>query len=282
MSRRAAEAIAAFEKIEKRGGSPTEGYILVCSVPIKSSSTADAFVKGLSSSHWRVVLGCLKNVGRWAAFPDKFIPELIRLLQHRETSVQSEAAKALGAFGSEAELAVPKLVQLCPKAELLVAEQVVLSLCAIPGGESHARTILLEYLDASRRGEEWCSDYVVKPAEYEPYGRSGLNVPKIGKVCSLLSGIEVEKEDTLERVGDHFRANSWGSEENPNILRNVQTELLSVFRRLGCSGVQDDIVEFVRTYPEEARGRMARQLLYFNPDDWTEEQRERLVHSSSL
>ena len=174
------------------------------------------------------------------------------------------------------------LVELCPKAELLVAEQIVLSLCAIPSGECHARAILLDYLDASRRGEEWCSDYMMKPAEYEPYGRSGLNVPKIGKVCNLLSGIEVEKKDTLERVGDHFRATRWGSEESPNILRNVQAELLAVFRRLGCSGVQDDIVEFVKSYPEDARGRMAHQLLYFHPDDWTEEQRERLIHSSSL
>ena len=267
-----ARTISTFAKREMLGKSnPNLGYDALGSFPIRTRADAEAFLKGLKCREWRVVLGCLQNIGRWASYPEIYVEPVALLLRHTESSIQGEAAKVLGTFGEHSNSVVPQLESALHSTDLLVAREIVFSLCAIPAGRKSAHRAFLEYIDGSQGGQEWAGDHLVRPNQYEPYGVGSLNVQLLDRAVFLLTLLDEFQESTMEKANHWFNAPTWGPKEMPI---QVQTSLCNLFVAFGCEGQQDALIRYLKKMLDDRQERYVKskalQLLQLHPQAWTE------------
>ncbi|MCA9791639.1 MAG: hypothetical protein KC910_07575 [Candidatus Eremiobacteraeota bacterium] len=284
MSAKAVTAtIEAFERAESSASPrPLAFYVALNSVPILEEETARAYLAGLGSRHWRVIVGCLQSIGAWARFPGLFLPRLLELLDHQKEAVWLETAKVLGVYGSQAEAAVPKLAARLPLCDLMAAKTILWTLCAIPAGRPAAYGFLLGYLRASAAGELWTASHLVKPTTYSPEGDTCYHAGHIGVVVQMLTSLDDQSDEIRRDISALFRLSSWGTQKDSR--RGAQGELMPVMIAFGCPHDQDGVLAVLEKYQANGgsyHSRTARQLLYLHPDIWSDEQLARLKELAS-
>lgn len=161
-----AKEITKFSLREAAGKSPHEGYIAIEKIRIRTPDAALALAWGMTQRSFRVRLACIQAAGRTARFPQILLPKLVAAVS--DPDVAQEAVKALLHFPptesvshSLHQWAEPrKAYDFSPGP----SESAVLwALNRLGSGRARVQTLGLAYLEAVHRGENWCSEYLIKP-----------------------------------------------------------------------------------------------------------------------